>query len=103
VSHARRAVVLILVMALALVVADARRPPASQWTAAGALGLISTYQRWLSPRVSAAGVRCRFEPTCSWYAAAVIRRDGIARGTWLTLRRLVRCGPWTPMGTLDPP
>ncbi len=49
------------------------------------------------------GVQCRFEPTCSHYADAVIATHGAARGSWLTVRRLARCGPWTPEGTVDMP
>ena len=37
------------------------------------------------------------------YSEAVIGRDGAAVGGWRALRRLARCGPWTPEGTSDPP
>ena len=37
---------------------------------------------------------CRFDPSCSTYALEALERHGAARGTWLTLRRLVRCHPW---------
>jgi putative membrane protein insertion efficiency factor len=49
------------------------------------------------------GARCRFEPSCSHYADAVIARHGALEGSWLTIRRIARCGPWTPAGTIDPP
>jgi putative membrane protein insertion efficiency factor len=68
-----------------------------------ALAGIHAYQRTLSPLAARAGLRCRFEPTCSRYAETVIARDGVVRGSWLALRRVARCGPWTPMGTVDPP
>ena len=42
--------------------------------------------------------RCRFYPTCSAYAAEAIARHGTARGSWLALRRLVKCAPWHPGG-----
>ena len=74
------------------------------WNAqAIALGGIHGYQRVLSPLAVRMGVRCRFTPTCSRYAETVITRDGIARGGWLALKRIARCGPWTPMGTRDDP
>ncbi len=54
------------------------------------LGLIWLYQRILSPHT--AGV-CRFDPSCSHYASEAIRKHGTARGSWLALRRLMRCHP----------
>ena len=49
------------------------------------------------------GVQCRFTPTCSHYGEACIRQFGAMRGGWLAMKRVLRCGPWTPMGTDDPP
>jgi len=68
-----------------------------------ALAAIHTYQRTLSPLAAQAGLRCRFTPTCSRYAERVIVRDGLVRGGWRAIRRVARCGPWTPMGTSDAP
>ncbi|MEM7353924.1 MAG: membrane protein insertion efficiency factor YidD [Acidobacteriota bacterium] len=51
----------------------------------------------------AAGVRCRFQPTCSHYAEGSIRKHGAWRGTGLAAWRILRCGPWTEIGTVDPP
>jgi uncharacterized protein len=68
-----------------------------------ALSSIHFYQHALSPAASRIGLRCRFTPTCSRYAETVIARDGIVRGGWLTLKRVARCGPWTPTGTRDEP
>jgi uncharacterized protein len=68
-----------------------------------ALAGIHGYQRFLAPLAADAGIRCRFSPSCSVYAEVVVERDGVVRGGWLTLNRIARCGPWTPMGTLDAP
>jgi putative membrane protein insertion efficiency factor len=44
---------------------------------------------------------CKFHPTCSMYAKEAIERHGVARGLSLTLRRLLRCRPFSP-GGIDP-
>jgi putative membrane protein insertion efficiency factor len=59
------------------------------------LGLIRLYQLVLSPWL---GRRCRYEPTCSAYAAEAIERYGVARGTWLAAKRIGRCHPWGGAG-----
>jgi putative membrane protein insertion efficiency factor len=68
-----------------------------------ALAAIHGYQHRLSPIAARIGLRCRFAPTCSRYAETVIVRDGVVRGGWKAARRIARCGPWTPMGTVDLP
>ena len=64
---------------------------------------IHVYQHTLGPMMPVVGVQCRFSPTCSHYADAVIQKHGAIVGSWMTLRRLLRCGPWTAMGTVDEP
>jgi putative membrane protein insertion efficiency factor len=68
-----------------------------------AVGAIHAYQRLLAPAAARIGWRCRFMPTCSHYAEAVITRDGVVRGGWKALHRVSRCGPWTKVGTIDLP
>ena len=58
-------------------------------------GALRGYRYLISPLL---GPTCRFYPTCSSYAIEAIERYGITRGTWLTLRRLIRCNPWHPGG-----
>lgn len=41
---------------------------------------------------------CRFVPTCSTYAMHALRRHGALRGTWLIVRRLLRCHPFCAPG-----
>ena len=59
------------------------------------LALIGVYRQWISPLL---GPRCRFIPSCSAYGLEAISRHGPWRGSWLTLRRLLRCHPFTPCG-----
>jgi putative membrane protein insertion efficiency factor len=99
----RTALIVLPIAGVLLLVLDVGREPSDQWSTRAALAAIHTYQDVASARMSALGVRCRFKPTCSRYAEAVIARDGAVRGGWLTVRRLARCGPWTPAGTLDAP
>jgi uncharacterized protein len=61
----------------------------------GLLRVIGFYSRAISPALPP---RCRFYPTCSAYAAEAITRHGVGRGSWLALRRLLKCGPWHPGG-----
>jgi putative membrane protein insertion efficiency factor len=59
------------------------------------LGSIRLYQLTLSPWL---GRTCRYQPTCSQYAAEAIERFGSGRGAWLALKRLGRCHPWGRSG-----
>jgi hypothetical protein len=87
---------------VALAALDLARPPSRQLSAWALLAGIDGYQAALSPGLARAGVRCRFRPTCSRFAEDAIRRDGALVGTARAGWRLLRCGPWTPAGTLDP-
>ena len=57
--------------------------------------LVRAYRFFLSPWLGSA---CRFEPTCSAYSLLALDKHGAAAGTYLTLHRLVRCGPWCAGG-----
>ncbi len=99
----RRLLLACLLVLLALTALDALRPPERQWTTAIAIGSVHAYHRTISPVLAACGLRCRFTPTCSHYAETVLRKHGIVAGTWLAMRRVARCGPWTAAGTVDVP
>ena len=86
-----------------LLVADLTRPPAAQLSTRVLLAGIHLYQATLSPLYARAGVICRFKPTCSHYGEAVVREFGALRGGWMAIKRVLRCGPWTRMGTIDEP
>lgn len=68
------------------------------------LALIRAYRYILSPWI---GQQCRFTPTCSVYAMQAIEAYGPGRGSWLAVRRLLRCHPLCrgghdPVPGLDP-
>lgn len=60
--------------------------------------VIRMYQIFVSPVL---GQTCRFHPSCSQYALDAIEKHGVIYGSWLTVKRLVRCNPWHP-GGYDP-
>ena len=57
--------------------------------------LVRAYQRLISPLLPPS---CRYYPSCSAYAVTALERFGPLRGTWLALRRLGRCHPWSDGG-----
>ncbi|EER59452.1 protein of unknown function DUF37 [Acidovorax delafieldii 2AN] len=59
------------------------------------MGVVKGYRLLLSPWLGSA---CRFEPTCSAYSLQALQQHGAAAGSYLTVRRLVRCHPWCDGG-----
>jgi putative membrane protein insertion efficiency factor len=60
--------------------------------------VVKFYRRGISPYLPPA---CRYNPTCSAYALEALERHGAVRGSWLALRRILRCHPWGGSG-FDP-
>ena len=56
---------------------------------------VRLYQRFISPLTPPS---CRFTPTCSQYALEALRKYGPFKGSWLALKRLLRCHPWGGSG-----
>ncbi|MGH9264246.1 MAG: membrane protein insertion efficiency factor YidD [Acidimicrobiales bacterium] len=44
---------------------------------------------------------CRYWPSCSQYAVEALEAHGARRGSWLTVRRLLRCHPWARRSGVD--
>lgn len=49
------------------------------------------YRACISPLTPAS---CRYTPTCSEYAIIAIKKYGVFKGGWLTVKRICRCHPW---------
>lgn len=64
-----------------------------------ALFALRFYKTYLSMLV---GGSCRFEPTCSIYAYQAVEQFGVARGSLLALKRLLRCQPLSRKFGYDP-
>jgi putative membrane protein insertion efficiency factor len=56
---------------------------------------VRVYQTFFSALMPSA---CKFYPSCSHYAGDALRLHGVRRGSWLALRRLARCHPFTRGG-----
>lgn len=57
--------------------------------------LIAFYRTCISPFTPPS---CRYTPTCSEYARQAIVKYGALKGSWLALKRLLRCHPWGGSG-----
>jgi putative membrane protein insertion efficiency factor len=55
------------------------------------IGLIRLYQVVISPWL---GPSCRYTPTCSQYGIEALKKYGLIKGGWLTLKRIASCNPW---------
>jgi hypothetical protein len=62
------------------------------------IAAVKFYQKWLSPLKPPC---CRFFPTCSAYALEALQKYGWKRGTFLAIKRILRCHPFCK-GGYDP-
>jgi putative membrane protein insertion efficiency factor len=76
-----------------------------QRRAARAEAMLTGYKRWVSPVLHGLGGSllpmqggCRFQPTCSEYAAIAVARHGWLRGAALAAGRFLRCHPFSRRG-----
>lgn len=60
--------------------------------------LIKGYQLYTSPLFPP---RCRFTPTCSTYAMQAIEKYGALKGSFMAIKRVLKCNPFHP-GGYDP-
>lgn len=57
--------------------------------------LLKFYKGAISPMLPHA---CRYTPTCSEYAMDSLRKHGLTKGLWLTIKRIKHCHPWGGKG-----
>lgn len=60
--------------------------------------LIKIYQKFISPFLRK---NCRFYPTCSAYTYSAVEKYGAIKGTYLGIKRIIKCHPFHP-GGYDP-
>lgn len=61
---------------------------------------VRAYRTLLSPIL---GNNCRFYPSCSSYAETALKSHGAFAGSWLAIKRILRCHPWHPGGVDEVP
>ncbi|MDY2788559.1 MAG: membrane protein insertion efficiency factor YidD [Atopobium sp.] len=66
--------------------------------ARAAITIVKFYQKWISPVLPDS---CIYSPTCSQYAVEALQKYGFIKGSWLALKRILRCHPFHK-GGYDP-
>jgi putative membrane protein insertion efficiency factor len=57
--------------------------------------LVRVYQKVISPIL---GPKCRYAPTCSEYTVQALKKHGLIKGGWLSIKRISSCHPWGGSG-----
>ena len=65
------------------------------------INLIKFYKKFISPCLEHLGIHCKYEPTCSEYTKQAIEKYGAIKGTFLGMKRILRCNPFSK-GGYDP-
>ena len=63
------------------------------------IGLVRFYREHISPHTKPS---CRYIPTCSQYALEALEKYGALKGGWLSLKRILRCHPFSRHDPYDP-
>lgn len=100
--RSRRVLIIVALVLAGLVAHDMTVETGRGYAARGAIAAIDTYRAHGSRRVGRV-VTCRFTPTCSAYGREAFAKYGFAKGLAKTSWRILRCGPWTPAGTVEFP
>ena len=59
------------------------------------LFLLKIYKKYISPIFKSIGIECKYYPTCSEYMRQAIEKYGALKGTFLGIKRLLRCNPFS--------
>lgn len=62
---------------------------------------VLVYFKAIASNMGLSAGRCRYSPTCSLYAKQALTKHGLFYGAWLSIKRLLKCHPWSP-GGFDP-
>ena len=62
--------------------------------------LVKGYKLFISPILPFN--MCRYQPTCSSYAVEALEKHGAIKGTWLAVRRILSCHPYSKKDIFDP-
>ncbi len=65
------------------------------------LFLLKLYKKFISPIFKFIGIECKYYPTCSEYMKQAIEKYGAIKGTFIGIKRLLRCNPFSK-GGYDP-
>ena len=57
--------------------------------------ILKIYQKTISPLL---GQNCRYHPTCSQYAIEALTLHGVFYGSFLAIKRIIKCNPWGGSG-----
>lgn len=63
--------------------------------------LLKLYKKTISPIISACGIHCKFYPTCSEYTMQAVEKYGVIKGSFLGVKRILKCNPFSK-GGYDP-
>ena len=62
---------------------------------------IKKYKKYISPIFEHMGIHCKYYPSCSEYARQAITKYGAVKGTFLSIKRFLKCNPFSK-GGYDP-
>ena len=65
------------------------------------LFFLEKYKKYISPVLEHYGIKCKYYPTCSVYAMQAINKYGALKGSFLSIKRILKCNPFSK-GGYDP-
>lgn len=63
--------------------------------------IINFYKKNISVFLKSNGIECKYYPTCSEYSIQAIKKYGVIKGSYLSLKRIIKCNPFSK-GGYDP-